>query len=439
MSKENNELVVSLDIGTSKVAAIVAEVVSPSGALQVIGVGHAESNGMDRGEVTDIAAMTHSIEGAVAKAENMANCDIHDVVVGISGAHISSVKSHGMAVVGGDDKGYGQIRREDMERAVQIAGSIALPANRRLLHVIPEFFQIDSDNRVKRPIGMVGRRLEASAHLVLCGAAEAQNIERCLENCDLRAERYVLEQLASSSAVLTDDERDIGVCLLDIGGGTTDIAIFTDGCVRHTSVVPIAGDHVTNDLAYGLHTSRRQAEQIKRKYGAALLELIQDDEVIEVPSVAPRKPRSMARQTLVEVVRCRYQELFELVKTELQDFQGKNQWPAGMVLTGGSSVIPGVTELAAEIFGVPTRLGEVRDVSGLKETVSHPMYATGVGLLRYDLDRNAGNNADHIGYIAPPAAQPGVFGRWSQGLRRHFTSLFMTPATVSDDRRINPY
>ena len=439
MSKESNELIVSLDIGTSKVAAIVAEVVSPGGALQVIGVGQTASEGMDRGEVIDIAAMTHSIEGAVAKAENMANCDILNVVVGISGAHISSVKSHGMAVVGGDVQGYGQIRREDMDRAVKIAGSIALPANRRLLHVIPEFFQIDSDNCVKRPIGMVGRRLEASAHLVLCGAPELQNIERCLENCDLRADRYVLEQLASSSAVLTDDERDIGVCLLDIGGGTTDIAIFIDGCVRHTAVVPIAGDHVTNDLAYGLHTSRRQAERIKRKYGAALLECIEDDEVIEVPSVAPRKPRSMARQTLVEVVRCRYQELFELVKAELREHQGKAQLPAGMVLTGGSSVIPGVTELAAEIFGMPTRLGEVRDVSGLKETVSHPMYATGVGLLRYDLERRADSYGDHVGRISSPVAQPGLFGRWSQGFRRHFLSMFLTPAAVEDDRRINPY
>ncbi len=440
MSKESNDLIVSLDIGTSKVAAIAAEIVPEDGVLQVIGVGLERSKGMERGEVIDINHMTHSIENAVAKAENMANCDIQNVVVGISGAHISSVKSHGMAVVSGSADGYGEIRDEDMDRAVRIAGSIARPANRHLLHVIPEFFEIDSETRVKRPVGMVGHRLEARAHLVLCGVSELQNIERCLEKCELRADYYVLEQLASSCAVLTEDECDIGVCLLDIGGGTTDIAVFTEGCVRHTAVLPIAGNHVTKDLAHGLQTARPQAEQIKRKYGAAMLEFIDGDETIDVPSVSPRPPRSMARQALVEIIRCRYQELFELVKAELREHQPKVQLPAGVVLTGGSSLMPGTVELAAEVFGMPTRLGEVRDVSGLKETVSSPLYATGVGLLRYEMGRLNGSHSDYIQHLpSPPTMRPGLFGRWVQGLRNQFQSVLPVSATTGDGRRIHPY
>ena len=386
MRKGDKNLIVGLDIGTSKVAAIVGAV-SPAGELEIIGIGYHPSRGLKKGVVVNIESTVQSIQRAVEEAELMAGCQIHSVYAGIAGSHIRSLNSHGIVAIRDKEVGQG-----DLDRVIDAARAVAIPADQRVLHILPQEFIIDNQEGIREPIGMSGVRLEAKVHLVTGAVSAAQNIVKCVRRCGLEVNDIILEQLASSQAVLTEDERDLGVCLVDIGGGTTDLAVFGEGAVRHTAVIPIAGDQVTNDIAVALRTPTQFAEELKIKYACALAQLASADETIEVPSVGDRPPRRLARQTLAEVVEPRYEELLSLVQAELRRSGLEELAAAGIVLTGGSSKMEGAVELAEEIFHMPVRLGEPHTVSGLKDVVRNPVYATGVGLLLFGLQSNAGRH-----------------------------------------------
>jgi cell division protein FtsA len=378
-SVQDKKLIVGLDIGTSKVVAIVGEI-GLDGSLEIVGIGSNPSRGMKKGVVVNIESTVQSIQRAVEEAELMAGCQIHSVYVGIAGSHIRSLNSHGIVAI--KDK---EVYRADLERVIDAAQAVAIPADQKILHILPQEYIIDNQEGIKEPLGMSGVRLEAKVHLVTCAVNAAQNIEKCIRRCGLEVEEIILEQLASSYSVLTDDERELGVCLIDIGGGTTDIAIFTEGSIRHTGVIPIAGDQVTNDIAMALRTPTQHAEEIKIKYACALTQLAGADDTIKVPSVGDRPPRDLSRQSLAEVVEPRYDELFTLVQAELRRSGFEDMVPAGIVLTGGTSKMEGVVELAEEIFHMPVRVGYPQAVRGLNDIVRNPIYATSVGLLHYGM------------------------------------------------------
>jgi cell division protein FtsA len=376
-SAQDKKLIVGLDIGTSKVVAIVGEI-GLDGSIEIVGIGSNPSKGMKKGVVVNIESTVQSIQRAVEEAELMAGCQIHSVYVGIAGSHIRSLNSHGIVAI--KDK---EVYRADLERVIDAAQAVAIPADQKILHILPQEYVIDNQEGIKEPLGMSGVRLEAKVHLVTCAVNAAQNIEKCIRRCGLEVEEIILEQLASSYSVLTDDERELGVCMVDIGGGTTDIAIFTEGSIRHTGVIPIAGDQVTNDIAMALRTPTQHAEEIKIKYACALTQLAGADDAIKVPSVGDRPPRDLSRQSLAEVVEPRYDELFTLVQAELRRSGYEDMVPAGIVLTGGTSKMEGVVELAEEIFHMPVRVGYPQTVRGLNDIVRNPIYATSVGLLQY--------------------------------------------------------
>jgi cell division protein FtsA len=373
--KIDKNLIVGLDIGTSKVVAIVGEVLSED-EIEIIGIGSSRSRGLKKGVVVNIESTVHTIQRAIEEAELMAGCEIHSVYAGIAGSHIRSLNSHGIVAIRDNE-----VSVSDVDRVIDAARAVAIPADQKILHILPQEFVIDSQEGIKEPIGMSGVRLESKVHMVTGSVSSAQNIIKCVRRCGLEVDDIILEQLASSYAVLTDDEKDLGVCIVDIGGGTTDIAVFTDGSIHHTAVIPIAGDQVTNDIAVALRTPTQHAEDIKVQYACALTQLANPEETIEVPSVGERAPRRLARQTLAEVVEPRYEELFTLVQAELRRSGYENLIAAGIVLTGGSSKMEGAIELAEEIFHMPVRIGVPQFVSGLSDVVKNPIYSTGVGLL----------------------------------------------------------
>ena len=373
--------IVGLDIGTNKVAAIVAEV-NDAGMLEIIGIGTHHSRGLKKGVVVNIESTVQSIQRAVEEAELMAGCSIDSVYAGIAGSHIRSLNSHGIVAI--RDR---EVMAQDVERVIDAAQAMAIPADQKILHVLPQEFVIDTQEGVKEPLGMSGVRLEAKVHMVTCAVNAAQNIEKCIERCGLAVEDVILEQLASSYSILSEDERDLGVCIVDIGGGTTDIAVFTGGAIRHTAVIPIAGDQVTNDIAMALRTPTQNAEEIKIKYACALTQLAKADEVIKVPGVGDKPARELSRQLLAEVVEPRYDELFTLIQAELRRSGFEDLIASGIVLTGGAAKMEGVIDLAEEIFHMPVSLGAPQHVAGLKDIVRNPIYATGVGLLQYGLER----------------------------------------------------
>jgi cell division protein FtsA len=378
MSKKTEKnLIVGLDIGTSKVVAIVGEVV-PEGKIEVIGIGSHPSRGLKKGVVVNIESTVHSIQRAVEEAELMAGCQIHSVYAGIAGSHIRSLNSHGIVAI--KDK---EVTPGDVERVIDAARAVAIPADQKILHILPQEFLIDNQEGIKEPVGMSGVRLEAKVHMVTGAVSAAQNIIKCVRRCGLEVDDIILEQLASSYSVLTEDEKELGVCIVDIGGGTTDLAVFTEGSIRHTAVIPIAGDQVTNDIAVALRTPTQFAEEIKIKYACALTQMATADENIEVPSIGDRPPRRLARHTLAEVVEPRYEELLTLVQAELRRSGFEDLVAAGVVLTGGSSKIEGLVELAEEVFHMPVRLGVPQYVTGLVDVVRNPIFATGVGLLLF--------------------------------------------------------
>lgn len=381
-SDNSGNMIVGLDIGTSKVVAIVGEI-SAEGELKIVGLGSHPSRGLKKGVVVDIESTVQSIQRAIEEAELMAGCQIHSVYAGIAGSHIRSLNSHGIVAI--KDK---EVTDEDVNRVMDAAKAVAIPADQKILHILPQEYIIDSLEGVKEPYGMSGVRLEAKVHLVTCAVSAVQNIEKCIHRCGLAVDEIILEQLASSYAVLTDDERELGVCIVDIGGGTSDIAIFTEGSIRHTGVIPIAGDQVTNDIAMALRTPTQYAEDIKKQYACALAQMAGADETIKVPSVGDRPARDLSRQALAEVVEPRYDELFTLILDEIRRSGYEELLAAGIVLTGGTSKMEGVVELAEEIFHMPVRLGAPMYTGPLQDIVHNPIYSTGVGLLHYGLKQH---------------------------------------------------
>jgi cell division protein FtsA len=375
MPKENRNLVVGLDIGTSKVAALVAEL-APDGALEVLGMGSHDSRGLKKGVVVNIESTVAGIQRALEEAELMADCKIASAYTGIAGSHIRSFNSTGMVAV--KDR---EVSSVDVERAIHTARAVNIPTDQQILHVLRQEFIIDGQEDVREPVGMSGVRLEVKVHIVTGAVSAAQNIVKCVRRCGLDVNDLVLQPLASARAVLSDDERDLGVCLVDIGGGTTDLAIFTHGAIRHTAVIPIAGDQITNDIAMALRTPTAEAEAIKLRHGVALRQLADANEMIEVPGIGDRPPRVMSRQTLAEVIEPRAEELFSLVQQVLRESGYEELLSSGIVLTGGSALMQGMTELGEEIFHMPVRIGVPRYTGGLAEVVRSPRYATAMGLL----------------------------------------------------------
>jgi len=381
--KPEKSLVVGLDIGTSKIVAIVGEM-QADGSVEVIGLGSHPSRGLKRGVIVDMTSTEQAIQRAVEEAELMAGCEIHSVFAGISGNHIRSLNSDGTVAI--KDK---EVSEGDVERVLDAARAVPVAADQKVLHVLPQEYVIDNQDGIRQPIGMAGVRLEVHVHVVTAALSATQNIGKCVARCGLVVDELIMQPLAASYAVLTEDEKDLGVCLVDIGAGTTDIAVFTDGAIRHTACIPIAGDQVTNDIAVALRTPTQHAEDIKIKYACALEQLARNDETIQVPSVGDRTSRRLARQTLAQVVEARYRELFSLVLAELRRSGLENMVASGLVLTGGASRIEGAGELAEEIFHMPVRLATPQGVNGLSDVVSNAIHATGVGLLLY------GSRADY--------------------------------------------
>ncbi len=381
----SGKMIVGLDIGTSKVVAIVGEVAA-DGTLKIVGLGSHASRGLKKGVVVNIESTVQSIQRAVEEAELMAGCQIHSVYAGIAGSHIRSLNSHGIVAI--RDR---EVYAHDVERVIDAAQAVAIPADQKILHILPQEYVIDSQEGIKEPLGMSGVRLEAKVHVVTCAVNASQNIEKCIRRCGLEVEEIILEQLASSYAVLTEDERELGVCLVDIGGGTTDIAIFTEGAIRHTGVIPIAGDQVTNDIAMALRTPTQYAEEIKIRYACALAQLAGADQTIKVPGVGERGARDLSRQALAEVVEPRYDELFTLVQAEIRRSGFEDVLAGGIVLTGGTAKMEGVVELAEEIFHMPVRIGAPAGVQGMLDIVKNPIYSTAVGLLLFGVKQYTAN------------------------------------------------
>ncbi len=408
--KEDKNLIVGLDIGTSKIVAIAAEIL-PDGSLKVIGIGQHPSRGLKKGVVVNIDSTMQAIQRAIEEAELMADCKINTVYSGIAGSHVKSLNSHGMVKIKDSE-----VAQTDIDRVVETARAIALPADQQILHILTQEFIIDGQEDVREPLGMSGIRLEVRVHIVTGAVAAAQNIVKCIKRCGLEVSDLILQPLASSESVLTEDEKELGVCLVDIGGGTTDIAVFKNGAIRHTAVIPIAGDQITNDIAVALRTPTQSAEDIKVKHGCALRQLADPREVVEVPGVDGREPRQLSCQALTEVIEDRVEEIYEFVQQELRRSGMESMIASGIVITGGAAQMRGMVELGEEIFHTPVRLGVPRRVHGLSEVIGNPRYATGIGLL---LMAKAQVEKQLLGNL-----QSGSLGRLLERMKNWFTGNF---------------
>jgi cell division protein FtsA len=402
MSKiTERNLVVGLDIGTSKISVAVGEI-TPDNQLSIVGVGNQPARGMDKGGVNDLNLVIQSIQRAINEAELMADCQISSIYLGISGKHISCQNENGMVPI--NDK---EVIQEDVDNVIHTARSVPISAERRMLHVLPQEYSIDCQDGIKSPIGMSGVRMEAKVHIVTCANDMAKNLVKCVERCNLSADQLIFSALASSYSILTDDEKELGICVVDMGAGTMDISIFTGGALRHTAVIPVAGNQVTSDIAKIFRTPLSHAEDIKVQYACALKHLVSMEESIDVPSVGGRPARTMSRHTLSEVVEPRYHELFELIQEEVREAGLEDQIAAGYVLTGGTSKMEGVVEFAEEVFQMPVRIASPIAVQGLKEYVDDPAYATVVGLLHYGMQA-------HESGLKENNKSEGVTGLWSR-------------------------
>ena len=379
--RDPRQLLVALDIGTSKIVTLVAEI-TPEDTLNMIGMGSHPSRGLKKGVVVNIESTVNAIQRSLEEAELMADAKIKEVITGIAGSHIKSFNSHGMVAI--RDK---EVQQYDIERVIETARAVNIPMEQQVLHILEQEFIIDGQGGVRQPLGMSGMRLEVKVHIVTGAVSAAQNIMKCVRRCGLEVKDLMLQPLASADAVLLDDERDLGVCLVDIGGGTTDIAVFTDGAIKHTSVIPIAGDQVTNDIAMALRTPTRDAEDLKITHGVALRQLASAAEMIEVPGVGERGPRELSRQTLAEVIEPRVEELYSLVQRELRSSGLEELLSSGIVITGGSALMKGMVELGEEVFHMPVRVGVPQYTGALSEVVRSPRYATGMGLLMAGLEQ----------------------------------------------------
>ncbi|GAB5379130.1 MAG: cell division protein FtsA [Aliiglaciecola sp.] len=378
MSKvAERNLIVGLDLGTSKVKAVVAEVLD-DGDISVVGVGTHSSKGMDKGGVNDLNLLVQSVQRAVGEMELMADCRVSSVFMSISGRHVKCQNESGMVPINNQE-----VTADDVDNVVHAARSVPIALERRLLHVLPQEYTIDVQEGIKNPVGMSGVRMEAKAHIITCADDMAKNLVKCIERCELNADQMIFSALASSYAVLTEDEKELGVCVVDIGGGTIDMVIYSDGAIRHTAVIPVAGNQITSDIAKIFRTPINHAEDIKINYACALRDMVSMEEQIQVPSVGGRPARVMSRHTLAEVIEPRYQELFELILEEIKSSGLEEQIAAGIVLTGGSAKMEGAVEFAEELFQMPVRVGAPIGVKGLSEYVDDATFATVVGLLQY--------------------------------------------------------
>jgi len=380
---KTNEIIVGLDIGTTKIACIAGKVTEDG--IDIIGIGTAPSKGLRRGYVVNIDATVASIQQAVDEAENMAGCEITTVYAAISGAHVRGLNSHGIVAV--KDK---EVREADISRVIEAAKAVAIPMDREVLHVLPQQYVVDDQDGIRDPLGMAGVRLEAKVHIVTTAVASAQNVIKCANRCNLQVADIVLESLASAQAVLEDDEKELGVAMIDIGGGTCDLMVYSDGAIVHTSVLPLGGGHITNDIATVLRTPLDSADKIKKKYGCAWRGHVEDGETMEVPSVGGRGPRVLPRMDLVQVIEPRVEEIFEHVKKELMRCGYYDGLAAGVVLTGGATSMDGVTEIAEEVLGGATRRGAPTKIGGLVDVVRSPAYSTGVGLVMFGAGQDVG-------------------------------------------------
>jgi cell division protein FtsA len=408
--RESKDLIVGLDIGTSKIVALVADV-PPEGGINILGLGSAPSRGLKKGVVVNIEATVSAIQRALEDAELMANCKIGQVYTGIAGSHIRSINSHGMVPI--RDR---EVTQNDIDRVIETARAVNISTDQQIVHVLPQEFIIDGQEGVREPLGMSGVRLEVKVHIVTGAVSAAQNIVKCVRRCGLEVKDLILQPLASSMSVLNDDEKDLGVCLVDIGGGTTDLAVFTRGAIQHTAVLPIAGDQITNDIAMTLRTPTREAEELKIQHGIALRQLADAREMIEVPGIGERGARMLSKQLLSEVIEPRVEELYSLVQAELRRSGFEEQISSGIVLTGGSSQMKGMVELAEEVFHVPVRVGVPEYVGGLSERVRSPAYATGVGLLLAGMEKHELDEAAKI--------QNASFGHVMERMKSWFKSTF---------------
>ena len=390
MTKNNgNEIIAALDIGTSKILALVAEI-NEQGKLKIIGYGTEPSSGLKKGVVVNIEATVNSIDQAIREAEKVAGCEINTVFAGIAGSHIRSFDGHGIVRIN-----EGEVSQEDIDGVIDASQAMSIPSDQRILHVLPKDFVIDGQEGVREPIGMSGVRLEADVHIVTVARSAEQNIIKSMERCGLEVQQIVLEQLASSFSVLSDDEKDLGVCLVDIGGGTSDIVVFMGGQIVATKVIPVGGNHVTNDIAYALRTPEKEAEKIKIKHACTISKMVNKEELIEVPSVGNRSPRQIELERLASVVQARYEELFAVINDEIGKMNIE-KLRAGIVLTGGTSQLNGAKELAEEILETDVRVGFPKDMNGAFENINSPIHATGAGLLLFALDKYKNNPHDLI-------------------------------------------
>jgi cell division protein FtsA len=383
---KKDTLVVGLDIGTTKICAVVGEVTN--GQVDVIGLGTYPSKGLRKGVVVNIESTVQSIKKAVEEAELMAGCHITSVYAGIAGGHIKGINSHGVIAIKNREIGP-----NDVKRVIDAASAVAIPIDREVIHIIPQEYIVDDQDEIKDPIGMSGVRLEGRVHIITGAITSAQNIIKCANRAGLNVDDIVLEQLGSSEAVLTPEEKELGVAILDIGGGTTDLVIFANGSIKHTAVFSLAGSHITNDISMGLRTPVEEAEKIKIRYGCSLTSLVRKDETIEVPSVGGRKPRVLSRQTLAEIIEPRVEEILTLVQHEIVKMGFGNLIASGVVLSGGSAILEGIPELAEQVFNLPVRRGTPIGIGGLVDLVGSPIYATGVGLVLYGSQHRGQNQS----------------------------------------------
>jgi cell division protein FtsA len=411
MSGRRDNLIVGLDIGTTKICAIVGNLTEDG--IDIVGIGTSPSRGLRKGVVINIDSTVQSIRKAVEEAELMAGCEIKSVYAGIAGGHIKGLNSQGIIAIKNRE-----VSPDDVKRVIEAAKAIAIPMDREVIHILPQEFIIDDQDGIREPLGMSGVRLEAKVHIVTGAVASAQNIIKSCNRAGLDVADIVLEQLASSEAVLSPEEKELGVALVDIGGGTTDIAIFVDGAIKHTSVLSLGGHQMTNDIAVGLRTPMAEAEKIKQKYGCCLASLVGKDETIEVPSVGGRKPRVLSRQLLAEILEPRVEEIFSLVNREIIKSGYEDVIASGVVITGGSTILEGMPELAEQVFNLPVRRGLPQKIGGLVDVVNTPVYATGVGLVVY--------GSKNIGIHEFPTTQSddNVFRRVSRRMKEWFGEFF---------------
>ena len=406
-------MVVGLDIGTTKVCAIIGQY-NENGMMEITGVGTTPSRGLRRGVVINIELTVKSVLNAIEAAEMMSGREVHDVYTGIAGGHIEGINSRGVVAVTGRNR---EITKEDVDRVIDAARAIVIPMDREVLHVIPQEFIVDEQGGIKNPLGMIGVRLESEVHIITGAVTSAQNIVRCVNRAGFKVNDIVLEPLASSKAVLSDDERELGVLLIDLGGGTTDILVYLEGAPYHTGVLSLGGDQVTNDLSIILKTPMESAEQIKRESGSCRMSLVEEEEDVVIPGVGGRPPRRIPRKQIVEIIQPRMAEIFGMVKEQIDKKGYLKLLGGGVVITGGGSLLSGTAELASEIFGLPSRIGFPVKLGGLVEEYYNPMFATGVGLVLYGASRSSTEYFD-------TTSSEGTFSSVWERMRKWFKEFF---------------